>query len=530
LDIGIEDIFRDYEGVLNGLSDGQRLRLSLEAEREMGKRSTYYLAKYILGYDKLSTQEPYFHQSLCRFYDKHLWTNQFHLHPRKHYKTTLITIAGKIRLALLDPNTTICIIANSLHNSTTFLAGIRSHFIQNDKFRELYPEHAVDAKRDEGTVDRFTTPARTVFSERSSTFEAASADRAIVSRHYKILNFDDFVDDKNTATPELRRKLYENYATSLATTSLTKNGRPWHHIVGTRWAFDDPYATILEDQKRDPQFQLLITQAYWKERDANGTKVTKYLFPEQFPPEALDSLKNSQKAYRFSCMYLNNPVPEGELTLDPAHLMLFNPRSRSPEPGRKIITVDPSTSVERRLGDPTVIGVYEMDAKSNIYILDLYRDWINPDEIIDRIILFHKLHQVREVAVEGTAFQRWLQFYIDKRKKEEGFHFNVTEIRRSPHVNKQGRLERIQPFLHSGRIFAKTDEPLLEHIKRELREYPYGRYDDFLDTLADAIERLKPPAPHRPKAPLYREPPVVIKGVNFRTAYTYRGASAGHGR
>jgi hypothetical protein len=271
MDIVRNDIINDGDGVLDGLNDGERLRLSREAERELGKRSTYYLARHILGYTKLSQD---FHVALCRFYDRHLYDLQLHLHPRKHYKTTLITISGKIRLALLDPNITICIIANTLHNSQTFLKEMKAHFIHNDHFRELYPEHAVDRKREEGTTDRFTTPARTNFTERMETFEAASADRAIVSRHYKLMSFDDFVDDKNTATPELNRKLYENYSTSLSVASLTKEGRPWHHIVGTRWNYDDPYQHILDENAISNYFKTLITQAYWKEQDDNGNSTT----------------------------------------------------------------------------------------------------------------------------------------------------------------------------------------------------------------------------------------------------------------
>lgn len=517
MDIGINDIFNDGEGVLNGLSDGERLRLSKEAERELGKRSTYYLAKYILGYSKLSDD---FHLALCRFYDRHLYDLQLHLHPRKHFKTTLITISGKIRLALLDPNITICIIANTLHNSQTFLKEIRAHYVHNDKFRGLYPEHAVQTKREEGTTDRFTTPARTNFTERMETFEAASADRAIVSRHYKLMSFDDFVDDKNTATPELNRKLYENYATSLSVTSLTKQGRPWHHIVGTRWNYDDPYARILDENARSHLFQTLITQAYWKDKDEHGNTVTRYLFPEEFPPEALEYLRKSQGDYRFSCLYLNDPVPEGAMSLDPSYLRDFDDTIPVATPRHRIITIDPSSSVESRKGDPTVIGCYECDFDHNIYVKEIRRGWWNPDEIIEQLFDAIKCHKVREVFIETVAFQRWLKFYIEKEKKEKGLYFRPLEIKRSSHVSKNERLDRIGPFLRAGKIHVRKDEPERDVIRREMREYPYGRYDDILDTLADAIEKLRPPSTKRKRENAAWQPPVRLDGVNFQTGYS----------
>ncbi len=521
MDISASDILKDAEGVIHGLTEGQKFNLSRDAERDLGMRSTYYLARYILGYTKLSRR---FHVALCRHYDKHLYDLQLHLHPRKHYKTTLITIAGKIRLALLDPNITICIIANTLNNSQTFLKEIRAHFIGNEKFRDLYPEHAVDKKREEGTVDRFTTPARTTIIERMETFEAASADRALVSRHYKLLSFDDFVDDKNTATPELNAKLYDNYATSLSVTSLTKKGLPWHHVVGTRWNFDDPYQRILDRNKVTRNFQVLITQAYYKKKDIEtGETYTEYLFPEEFPPEALDELRSAQGAYKFSCLYLNDPVPEGEMALNPDDLVFYDDTIR-PLAGRNaVITVDPASSVDSRRGDPTVIGVYEIDHDSNIYIREIRRGWWNPDEIINQMLATHKLYKIRNIAIEAHCFAKWICFYLEKRQKEEGFHFHVIQIKRAHSVSKTARLERIQPYLRAGKIHVRKDEPEYDQIKRELREYPFGRYDDILDTLADAIEALKPPARAKYKAAKYRMPPIVLKGHgHFQTGYSYR--------
>ena len=518
MDISVGDVFNNWDEILGGLNDGERYRLSKDAEREFGRRSTYYLAKYILGYTKLNND---FHVSLCRYHDRHLYDLQLHLHPRKHYKTTLITISGKIRLSLLDPNITICIIANTLHNSQTFLKEIRAHFIHNDKFRDLYPEHSVDKKREEGTADRFTTPARTIQTERMETFEAASADRAIVSRHYKLMSFDDFVDDKNTATPDLNRKLYENYATSLSVASLTPSGRPWHHIVGTRWNYDDPYQRILDENKETGYFNTLITQAYWKETDENGASTTTYLFPEQFPPNSLEYLRKSQGDYKFSCLYLNDPVPEGAMAFDPSYLKEYDDTIPSVSRRHRIITLDPSSTVENRKGDPTVIGCYEADSDFNVYIREIRRGWWNPDQIIDELLAMHKLHKVKEIGIEAVAFQKWLCFYTEKRKKDEGYRFRITPIKRSTHTTKKDRLDRIGPVIREGKLFIRKDEPERDLIRRELREYPYGRYDDFLDTLADAIELLKPPARKKSKSgEKFRRPPVVLHGRNFQTGYS----------
>jgi len=141
-----------------GLTPRQKKKLSIEAERALGKSSLYYLAKEILGYKDISEN---FHKPICdtlNFYRKE-W--QFHLHPRGHFKSTLITICETIQDLLINPNETILITNAVLGNSASFLKEIKSHFLFNEKFRALYPEYIPKSSADEGTQEAFTVPART---------------------------------------------------------------------------------------------------------------------------------------------------------------------------------------------------------------------------------------------------------------------------------------------------------------------------------------------------------------------------------
>lgn len=512
-----DEIYRASDDDISSLSSGDQLRLSIEAERALGMRDTYYLCKYILGYDKLNNG---FHRALCRFYDRHLTENQLHLHPRGHYKTTCLTIAGKMRLMLLDPNVTIMIVANSIDNAGSFLREIKSHAITNDKFRRLYPEHAVHHRKEEGTADTFTTPARTKPWIRMHTFEAVSIDKALVSRHFIHGHYDDIVDNKTINTFDLRRKTLQNYSDSLSLIDgKTRLGLPWHHMVGTRWHMDDAWGHMLED--RDPEnLHVLLTQALWKEPDPAGGYRTRFLFPEEFSVEKLDMLRRNQKAAKFSALYLNNPVPSEEAALDPDFITRYTLEDITGKRLRTVITVDPASSYESRQGDPTVIGVFSMDEEAYIYVREIRRGWWNPDEIVEQIIEAHKVYGVRKVGIESVAFSKWLCFYVERKQKEGGHHFTVEPIKRDSHQQKHVRQERIIPFHRNRKIKYRVDEPEMEVVQRECREYPSGRYDDFLDTLTDAIEMLSPPAKKK-SSYFVRRPQFKMDGVNFQTGYNY---------
>jgi len=523
MDISISDIQKAWPQILEGLTDGQKLRFNKEAERMMGMTSTYYLGKHILGYDKLDTG---FHLDICNAYDTHFNVNQFLLAPRKHFKTTLFTICGNIRRSLVDPDISIPIITNSLDiNGREFMEEIKAPHINNPKFRELYPEHAVHKAREEGTSLKFTTPARRNMSVRMPTFSAFSSERSITGCHFTgPLHFDDIVDEKNTATEDQMAKIYHNYQSTLATAPPNAVGIPWHNCVGTRWHFYDPWARIMEKENFSKNFYFLRTEAEWNEVDNQGNTVHKRLCPDIYSQEWLDYYREEMGEYMYSCLFLNAPVAEGQMAMNPDWLRTYSPFETSDRSVRKCITVDPASSVQSAKGDHTVMSAFSMDEDSNIRVLAVRRGKWNLDEIIQNICDMHKLHNIIEIGVEAVNFQEWLCFKLEQHMRETGLYFRVTPIRRSSHQRKKGtggRQERVIPYLRDGKIWVRKDEPEIDIIKREMREYPYGRFDDFLDTLTDAIELIRPPGHRTGKTLTYRKPPIALRGHgNFQTGYS----------
>ena len=78
MDISVSDVLKAKEKILDALNAGCSIRLSKDAERALGMKSSYYLAKYILGYNKLNNN---FHRSFCAFQDRYLYENVLILAP-----------------------------------------------------------------------------------------------------------------------------------------------------------------------------------------------------------------------------------------------------------------------------------------------------------------------------------------------------------------------------------------------------------------------------------------------------------------
>lgn len=526
-EITLSEAQRHKDEIITALSSGEDIRLTKEVERYLGMYDTYYLCKHILQYNKLNET---FHRAVCMFHDLHLQENQLHLHPRGHYKSTIFTVAAKTRLVLLNPEIRILILTNTQGNAESFLKEIKEHFISNEKFTTLYPEHAITRRKDQGRADYFTTPARQKKWIRMPSIQASSVGTGYVSRHYDFIHYDDIVDNKNISTPEMRQKILDEYSSSLALCDgKTVTGLPWHHVVGTRWHMDDAYHHMIEMNKNsDPtMFHVLITAAYRKIQDEKtGTWNTELLFPEEFTMEGLDQRRKScelQGNNLFSCNYLNNPIPSDNRPMDPEYLKLYKNEDLNGTPLHTVITVDPSPSDKVQRGDPTVISVFSMDADSNIYVRQVRRGWWNLNGIIQQIFEAQAQFGANQVGVESVSFSKWLCWSLDQEKMNRRQHFIIEPIKRDPGQKKYQRLERIIFPLRSGKIHILHDEIEADQIRREMGEYPVGRWDDFLDTLTDAIELLRAPMKKQSSVTGYRMPPQVLHGSNnFQTGYSTR--------
>lgn len=494
------------------LTGRQRAKLAYEAERLLCKNDLYYLAKEVLGYKDMS---PGYHRILAdtiRTY-KDEW--QLHLHPRGHFKSTLLTVSETIQAIINNPNETILIVNAVLGNSVSFLREIKSHFLGNERFRYLFPEFVPNKASEEGTTDAFTTPARIDKWIREATVEIAGIDKSVVSRHYSRIIFDDVINNINVSTKEQREKVINSYKEYL---SLLNPGGVIR-VIGTRWHYYDLYGYLAEEIKAErranlePLFKMFVTKA-WTDQDQ-----TIPAFPERFNRKYLDTLKAKQGSYIFSCQYMNDPQPEEDKVFSRNDIRLAKEPIRAQEHELfYFCATDPSVS-ESDSSDPSVILTVAVNSNKQIFIVDIKREWINPDTFIDRVLLTNDKYAPLSFGVEVTAFQKTLKFFLEKEAQRRRQHINIVEMKRSSRISKVERIKRIQPFLKAGQIFLCTTDPMPEEHRaflEELDSFPYGRYDDILDALTDVIEIQKSPSAKPRLRYTYRR---SVDGSPYGTGY-----------
>ena len=495
------------------LSQKEKEKLLLEAERSLCKTDLFYLAKKVLGYKDLSEK---YHRPIADALTKYKKDWQFHLHPRGHFKSTLITVAETIQDLLINPNETILITNAVLANAASFLKELKSHFLHNERFKRLFPEYIPRSAAEEGNSESFTVPCRTERWIREASVEISGIDKSVVSRHYGIIKFDDVVNNLNVSTPEQRAKIITSFKEYLSL--LNPGGRI--RVIGTRWHYHDLYGYIkdeIDDYKRAKEkspFIMFITRCY---KD-DGTPA----FPEKFSQEILDNLKKIQGAHIFSCQYLNDPQPDEEKVFNRTDIKLVTESFK--EPGTeyfRFCSTDPSVSNSEN-SDPSVVITVAVNANKQIFIENISRQWVNPDQFINLCLETAKNVKPLKFGIETTAFQRTLKFFLEKEARLRGVRIPIIEISRSSKISKNERIKRLQPYLKAGQVFLVADENNLkdEHLALfdELDEFPYSKHDDILDALSDVLELIIYPS-KRIKRELQFE---SFQDGPYRTGYRFK--------
>lgn len=512
----LKDIISD-----GALTTYEKAKLVHKLERDLCKNNLFYLAKEVLGYKDLSED---YHKPIADAlsYYKNDW--QFHLHPRGHFKSTLITVAESIQQILNDPDITILITNAVLSNAASFLKELKSHFIYNEKFRALFPEFATKSTSDEGNNEAFTVLPRKNKWIREATVEISGIDKSVVSRHYNIIKFDDVVNNINSSTVEQRQKVIDAFKEYL---SLLNPGGIIR-VIGTRWHYYDLYGYILEEikqarKKNDIVLYKMFRTSCYKGEDSQGKKISS--FPEKFSLEYLEQLKKMQGTHIFSCQYLNDPQPEEERPFSRKDIKLIKDIFSEKDTSIfKFCSTDPSVS-ELEGSDPSVILTIAVNSSKQIFIERIDRQWVNPDQFINLCLNTSKEIRPLRFGFETTAFQKVFKFFLEKEAKQRGVRIPIEEINRSTRISKVERIKRIQPYLKAGQIYLVCDPDNLSETDLaffdELDEFPYSKHDDILDALADVLELIKYPS-ERIKKELNFE---STTSSPYRTGYRFKVSS-----
>jgi hypothetical protein len=372
------------------------------------------------------------------------------LWARYHYKSTICTFAGCLQEIIVDPEITIAIISGTNKVALPFLIQLQQEMERNETLKRVHPDvfwedprkEAPQWSREKGlVVKRKGNP-------KEATVEAFGLiDGMRTGKHYRLLNYDDLVDETMVNNPEIITKVTVAWELSDNLGQLSGT-RKWHQ--GTRYSFADTYGVLLERKAlKERRYPATI----------DGTLKGE---PIMLSAERWAEIKNAQRSTVAAQMLLN-PLAGNSSTFDTTRLKHYDV---IPSVLNVYILVDPSkgktrTSKGRKANsDRTAIAVIGIDVGGNKYLLDGYchrmklsRRW----ELIKQLKKKWENHpgvQMLRVGYEQYGMQVDLEV-LEEKMEAEGISFKIEELNtpRQGGESKNDRIERLEPDFNKGAFY-----------------------------------------------------------------------------
>jgi hypothetical protein len=513
-----------------------------EESRVRSLDDLHYLAKYILGYDRIT---DHIHKQMAMDVDMPDYKFKLLLWPRSHFKSTIATESYSIQTLLRDPTERILITNAKLENSRKFLRAIARHFQSNPKFRWCWRDwwlnkYATNYHKSQ-FGDKLDWITRATQDElvllrpgqgREASITTGSTDASLVSQHYSKIIADDLINRDFVRTADMVEKsiLYFKDLLDL----LTPEGELI--LIGTRWSHADLYSWIIDEfggiaSLRVPQGYVSedVVQAAEATPDSDKkwlisimpTSEENPIFPEEFGKKELQALLHAKGPYEYSAQYLLNPTPEAFQKFKEEWFVKVDTLPDLHELNI-CITVDPAASVED-YSDRSAIAVCGYDSSNRMYFLDGLNDKVTEDELLDELFELASFYQKMSrflfpIGFEAVGFQQTYVYNFERMMMENNKFFAVEPIKRRA-ASKEERILRLVPRIKNEfyipkrlKKFSKRsgEYDLVQRLLWELLKFPFAGYDDLADALADQLDLV-----HAQKLPVSKKKDPKGKVVDF---------------
>jgi hypothetical protein len=365
------------------------------------------------------------------------------LWARYQYKSSIGTFSGIIQEILIDPEITIAIMSGTNKVAVPFLIQIQEEFESNDDLKRIHHDvlwneprkEAPQWSRDKGIiVKRKGNP-------KECTVEAFGLiDGMRTGKHYKLLDYDDLIDESMVDNPDIVKKVTQRWELS-DNLGVLEGTRKWH--FGTRYSYADTYGIILD-------------RAVLKERRYAATEDGKLTGkPVLMTDKKWAEVKLAQKS-TVSAQMLLNPLAGNENTFSTTS---FRHYDVIPSAMNVYIMIDPSKGKSKR-SDRTGIAVIGIDIGGNKYLLDGYCHRMRLSRRWELIKLLKKKwsdHPGVEscrVGYEQYGMQVDLEVIAEIQEREKNY-FEIEELAttRDGTHSKNDRISRLEPDFNRGTFY-----------------------------------------------------------------------------
>lgn len=414
------------------------------------------LATYVLGY-----QVKPFHLAMLRWQFQH--PSSLQLVFRGAGKSTLCTITKSIHYLLKDPNIRILLASKTSANAESFLKEIKGHFESNNRLAEIFGPY-FDPKRVTKWDNREIEVLPRTRASKEASITCVGVDGTIVSKHYDVIISDDLVDEENSRTSYMRDKsktwFYKTLDPCLEPPDTSIPHRGEHHILGTRYHFEDLYGHLIENELKEH------TQVIPALDEAGDSP-----WPEKYPPEWFNEKKRKAGTIIFRTQYLcDTEGMKGEVfQFDDCQVI---DDKDLPSGLRVFMGTDLAISKKKETADKFAQIVIGLDVADNIFVLAFYTGHVRFTQQVNRFFQFYDEHDPIFAGMEANAYQEAMIDVIKERDKETRIVPLYTD------KDKLTRAWKLSPLFEGKRVFFRKG---MDTLIEQFVLFPNFRFKDLVD-------------------------------------------------
>lgn len=514
-DVRVDSAPHSLGDEVHGLSDGDQLSLAdvrgderaKEELRNLARSSLYFLAKGILGYQKLDKKA---HKPICNFIQDLSIQRGLVLLPRGVYKTTIGTVAFSIWLLINDPNRTILIANQIARHAERMLTEIEEHLGgANPWMNMLFPEMIKpNDKFKPWNNMEMTCPNRTQIRSTSSIVTLGVGARS-ESIHTDFQINDDLVGIEDMFS-DLNRDnalTWHDYEENLFVERKTGIER----MYGTRWPGNDFYKPIIASGNYRVYHRSPI--------EDDGT----LNFPTIYDHEELRKAR-SKNWLMYNANILNKEVHPGSLEFKPEHLNYFKllpdqnkgyicrtsdavAKDYSVADGDVIILVDTAASGDLEDSNRAEIKKREVKLSNNAIMVLMghsekffvLETWTgrgkgeNPElQIAAKLLEMCQSWNgyFRKVYLEAFGAHGQFITIFNMVCRQNNCHFPIEPLPKGTKISKRVRIRSaVGPVAQNGQLYVRRNE---DQLIQEYIDFPSGMMD-CLDCLTWGIGQINMP-------------------------------------
>lgn len=215
-------------------------------------------------------------------------------------------------------------------------------------------------------------------------------------------------------------------------------------------------------------------------------EIGEILHPEREPQAVLDELKAAMGSQGFSAQYQQAPLPAGGAMIKREW---FRSYARRPErrSGDRIVQSWDTASKADKKNDYSVCTTWLVRGR-DYYLLDVRRKRLEfPD--LRRLAISHaRSFKTKTILVEDASTGPSL---IQDLKRDG----KLRPIAIRPDRDKVVRLEAQSAVIEAGHVLITESAPWLGDFLNEILAFPYGRFDDQVDSLSQFLTWIAKPRP-----------------------------------